>query len=270
MHEPPQRRSRRPPPGGSAMPFIPIFIGVILLGLVIGAGLSMLAKRDEPQVVVRASSPQPTLPPVTPAPTEKPTPEPTIPVEKTPPPTLAPEPTATPQAPAEPKPEPKAKHARVVASAPRAAGAAVGTAAPGQAAPVEPAVSRQPGSAPASATPVAARSTNAPPRADDADSDFAKLAAGVVRQYIAAVARGDVPSAYGALGQSVPDSVDLPEIGVIDGNTRIRHVEARGSGDAAAVNVDMQGRGGLFFGQYTVHKTPSGAAVIVQHTLVKP
>ncbi|MDQ2858310.1 MAG: hypothetical protein M3R53_06620, partial [Candidatus Eremiobacteraeota bacterium] len=226
---------------------------------------SMLAKRDEPQTVVRASSPQPTLPPVTPAPSEKPTPEPTVPIETTPP-TLAPEATAMPVAPGAPKAKPKATHARNVLSAAHVAAA---VAAPAQPAP-ERTVSRQASSAPASATTLAPRSTDAPSSADDADSEFAKLAAGVVRQYIAAVARGDVPSAYGALGQSVPDTADLPEIGVIDGNTRIRHVEARGSGDAAAVNVDMQGRSGLFFGQYTVHKTPSGAAVIVQHTLVKP
>jgi hypothetical protein len=57
---------------------------------------------------------------------------------------------------------------------------------------------------------------------------------------------------------------------VVDGTTRIKHVEARGTGDAATVNVDFDTANGAYFGQYTVRRTAAGAAVIVAHTIIKP
>ena len=90
-----------------------------------------------------------------------------------------------------------------------------------------------------------------------------------MRGYLAAVQRGDTDSAYAALGSS-PGGSDIPEQGVVTSASRIKHVEARGAGDAASVNVDFQTPSGFFFGQYTVRRTPSGAAIIVQHAIIKP
>ena len=117
----------------------------------------------------------------------------------------------------------------------------------------------------ATATPLA----DAPASSDDADSEFAKLASAVVRQYVSAIERGDDATAYAAFGPGAAGNVKLIESGVIDGSTRIQHVEARGVGNNATVNVDLKTTKGLYFGQYTVHRTESGAALIIDHALNK-
>jgi hypothetical protein len=109
--------------------------------------------------------------------------------------------------------------------------------------------------------------TSAPAAADDTDSDFGRLAAGVVRGYLAAVARGDSAAAATSLANA-NDSVT--EAGVVDGTTRITHLEARGVGDAATVNVDFSTDNGAYSGQYTVRRSATGAAVIVAHSILKP
>ena len=107
----------------------------------------------------------------------------------------------------------------------------------------------------------------APASSDDTDSEFAKLATAVVRQYIAAVARGDDATARAAFGSDAPAS--LAEAGIVNASTRIQHIEARSAGDNVTVNVDLRTATGLYFGQYTVHRASSGAALIANHAINK-
>jgi hypothetical protein len=87
---------------------------------------------------------------------------------------------------------------------------------------------------------------------------------------LAAVARGDIDGANAQLGGTAGTSGSpLPETGIVTRATRIEHVEARGGPDAVTVNVDMSTPNGAYFGQYTVHRTANGAAVIVQHSIFK-
>ncbi len=101
-------------------------------------------------------------------------------------------------------------------------------------------------------------------------SGFGRQAAGVVRAYLAAVARGDTDGAYAQLGTTAGVATGaLPEAGIVTRATRIVHVEARGGDSAVTVNVDMQTPSGAYFGQYTVHRSGNGAAIIVQHSIFK-
>ncbi len=92
-----------------------------------------------------------------------------------------------------------------------------------------------------------------------------------MRQYLEAVKRGDTTSAYAALGAAPGDrGVALTESGVVDSRTHIGRIDSHGTGDTATVEVDLQTPGGPYYGEYTVRKNDTGAAVIVQHSLVKP
>ncbi len=64
-------------------------------------------------------------------------------------------------------------------------------------------------------------------------------------------------------------SGSLPEVGIVTRSTRIVHVEARGGENSVTVNVDMQTANGAYFGQFTVHRSAGGAAIIVQHSIFK-
>ncbi len=287
MSDPLPRRSRPPstPPPGGGVPLVPILIAVVVLGFVIGAGLSLVGKRGPtPQnvVVTTRATTAATETPVTPAPTEAPaSPEPT---SRSPKPTSAPTefPSATPapaktsratpratsapsaaptRAPATPAPVTAAPatpalatHAPIVTNAPARPPVAAVAAIPARATTK---------AAPASATP----QLDAPAPSDDSDSEFAKLATAVVRQYIAAVARGDDATARAAFGSGAPET--LAETGILNASTRIQHIEARSAGDNATVNVDLRTASGLYFGQYTVHRTSSGAALIANHAINK-
>jgi len=91
-----------------------------------------------------------------------------------------------------------------------------------------------------------------------------------VRAYLAAVARGDTDGAYAQLGTTPGVATGaLPEAGIVTRAARIVHVEARGGENAVTVNVDMQTPSGAYFGQYTVHRSANGAAIIVQHSIFK-
>ncbi|MBD5654299.1 MAG: hypothetical protein IAI50_03845 [Candidatus Eremiobacteraeota bacterium] len=265
MQDTPPRRSRRPPPSdsGGSFPLVPIILGTIVVGFVIGAGLSIAGKREPQTISVATSSPtiQATLAPATFAPTEKPTREPTNEPQTEAPATETP-PTATPATEA-----PRAVASRAARAATTTAPAAGASAtlshethSPNSAAPLTSAAAKA--SASSSVT-----SAVPPASADDVDTDFGRLAASVVRGYLNAVARGDSASAASSLANS---SDSVTEGSVVDATTRIKHVEARGVGDAATVNVDFETSTGAYFGQYTVRRTPNGAAVIVAHTIIKP
>jgi hypothetical protein len=104
----------------------------------------------------------------------------------------------------------------------------------------------------------------------DADSDFARLAGNVVRQYLLSIARGDTTSAYAVLSPAPGAGSAPPEVGAVDSSLRISKIEARGSGDGAMVTVDLTTASGPYYGQYTVHRSVTGAAIIVSHTFAKP
>ncbi len=264
------------------MPLVPILIAVVVLGFVIGAGLSLVGKaRPKNTTTVVASAPQtsePTLAPVTSAPTDPPA------ATDAPATAAALVTAAAPQpSPSATAPKPRATHAPTRApssAAPVVAAPATPappTAAPASAPPTKHtaapvAVLAQHTAAPvatrAAATRAAATAAPEPVATDDADSEFARLASAVVRQYLGAVGRGDTASARAAFGSNGASDA-LPETGVVDASTRIQHLEARSAGDNVTVNVDMRTASGLYFGQYTVHRTDTGAALITTHAINK-
>ena len=255
-----------------------------MLGFVIGAGLSLVGKRGPTQSVVvntRATM-LATEAPVTPAPTEPPTsPEPAL--KRSPQPTDAPTDipsiTAAPAKPSHATPHASPVSPAAVIHAP--ATLAPATNAPATHAPVTHAPTvvptrvpvatkasvRPPVAAVAAAPATALPQLDAPAATDDTDSEFANLATAVVRQYIAAVARGDDATARAALGSDASGA--LAETGIVNASTRIQHIEAHSAGDNVTVNVDLRTSGGLYFGQYTVHRTSSGAALIANHAINK-
>lgn len=275
--KPPTRRSRRQASGDPSLPIIPILIGVIVLGFVIGAGLS-LAGRHDTTVVAVASSPSAqsdTAAPVTPAPTEKPTPVPTE--GPTDVPTRVP---ARPSAAAALASAVAASPPPKVAATPRVAVAsAVPSVAAARATPTGAPEKAQVAAAPTravSATDAATVQPSAAPAATPtgiaADSAFATLSAAVVRQYLEAVKRGDEDGAYAALGTSPgAKGASLSEAGVVDSRTHVGRIDAHAAAnDNVLVSVQLQTASGPYFGQYTVHKTDTGAAVITAHSIAKP
>ncbi len=293
MNDTPPRRSRRSTPAAQTgtLPFVPIIIGIIVLGFLIGAGLSFVGRGGggNRPVIANVVPSQSASPPVAPAPAMTPTavatpsrvdairPPPASPADPTSAPathvpashapaTDAPA-TAAPatRVPATPTAKAVSVLAKPVKTPPAAANRSVSPAARVAVA----AVARA--SAAATAGTVARTATGGPAEApassDDANSEFAKLASAVVRQYVAAIARGDDTTAYAAFGPGAAGNVKLVESGTLDGSTHIEHVEARGAGDNATVNVDLKTAKGRYFGQYTVHRTESGAALITDHAL---
>jgi hypothetical protein len=85
------------------------------------------------------------------------------------------------------------------------------------------------------------------------------------------IARGDTDSAYAALGEGPGSHAgSLPEIGSVDNTLQITKIESHGTDSTATVNVDVTTSSGPYYGQYTVHKSATGAAIIVSHTFGKP
>ncbi len=279
---PPRRRAQRPP-DDAGLPLVPILIGVIVLGFVIGAGWSLLANRhggNATTVAVATATPQfDSLPSVTPAASA---PEPSL--SSSPEPQVTTTPRARPSAirtlkrAASPAPIesvlPTVKATAIVTTAaaaatkaptPKAAPSvvALATRAAEQAPPPPPVLVTAPGHT--GATPIVSGTTL------NVSGDFDRLAAAVVRQYLEAVKRGDSSAAYAALGASPGDrGASLTEAGIVDAHTRIGRIDSHGTGDTATVEVDLQTAGGPYYGEYTVRKNDTGAAVIVQHSLVKP
>ena len=263
MSATPPRRSRPPtePPSSSSLPLIPILIAVVVIGFIIGAGLSLAGKHGGPKSVVASrtaspndgldSSPQPTLrtaeptlaPTLAPASASPATPRSSV--------TLAPAKTPVPATAAPQTPEPATPQPERTAT-PRASIAPKAVAAVPQ----------------RRAAPAVATATPAPAATDETDSDFAKLASAVVRQYLGAVARGDTATARAAFGDHPPDGA-LAETGIVDASTQIKHLETHSAGDNVTVDVDMRTSTGLYFGQYTIHRTETGAALITTHAINK-
>lgn len=207
---------------------------------------------------------------------------PTPPLTPLPQPSSPATPSPQPSSPTTPSPAPSSK--QIALASPSAAASPSATprasVAPPALAPhavvvITPAPSREPASvrtpAPAATVPSYAVVATAEARAtptDEADSDFARLSAAVVRAYLAALVRGDEAGARAALDPSKPR--DLGEREFVDTNLRITSLDAHGTNDSATVNVDMTTTRGEYFEQFYLRRTPAGAAVIVDHTYIKP
>ena len=125
--------------------------------------------------------------------------------------------------------------------------------------------------APAASASVAPAAAALPAPSDDADTDFARLSAVVVRQYLTALERGDDAAAFAAFGATPGASgISFVEKRYVDDATRIVRVSSSGTDDAATVNVDLLTRGTTYFAQYVLTRSPSGAAIITRHSIVKP
>ncbi len=104
--------------------------------------------------------------------------------------------------------------------------------------------------------------------AQGATTPFARLAASVVRVYLGSVARGDRASAAAELAS--PPSGSLPEESIVDASTEIRRVNVHGTAaDVVTVDVDVHTATGTYAAQYTVKKSPTGAALITGQSIVK-
>jgi hypothetical protein len=243
------------------MPLIPILIGVIILGLAFGAGLSVLTQRESnaPSAVVTAAP----TPGMTPLPQASPAPTPRRHVGKGSTATLMP-PT-----------KPIALALPTFDRDDREKGVAVYASSSAQPrsspSPLVPRAVEVVTPVPSPTVPSYAVVATAEPRAaatDEADSDFARASAAVVRAYFAALARGDDADARAALDPSKPH--DLGEKEFVDSSLRITSLDAHGTGNTATVNVDLVTTRGDYFEQFFLRRSPTGTAVIIEHTYIKP
>jgi hypothetical protein len=96
------------------------------------------------------------------------------------------------------------------------------------------------------------------------------LAAVVVRQYLAALERGDDAAAYAAFGEpSGASGVTFVEKRYVDQTTRIVRVSSSGTDDAATVDVELETAGATYFAQYFLTRSAAGSAVIQRHSIAK-
>ncbi|MBD5606258.1 MAG: hypothetical protein IAI48_14400, partial [Candidatus Eremiobacteraeota bacterium] len=115
--------------------------------------------------------------------------------------------------------------------------------------------------------PIASPTPTAASLVHGATSPFARLAASVVRVYLTAVGRGDRESAVAEL-ETAP-SGPLAEEGVVGAAAQIRSIDVHGTGDVITVDVDLTSAGTSYAAQYTVERSPTGAALIAAHSIVK-
>lgn len=251
---PPPRRFRSGDSHGPSVPLIPILLGVIVLGLAFGAGLSVLLQRDTKSSVALVTA--------APAPTSSPTasamgPRLTLNVPKRPP---------------TPSEAPTSRRVAIAASPLVVAPVPVPVVTalritPKPAATIPPYAMTE---APRRATAAPLPMPTAPP-ADEADSEFARLSSGVVRFYLGALARGDDASARTALdGPRGSPALRLSEKEFADPSLRIVKLDAHGISDSATVNVDLSTSKGAYFEQFSLRRSATGAAVIIEHTFIRP
>jgi len=231
MSERPRRSRQRTRATKPTFPLVPILLAVSFIGFVIGASFAFYQRTF--------GAPQPVATPSLP-------------------PAITPSPASQSSAGTTPRPSPIATPTPPATSSPRP------TASPSPSPSSSASPSPSPLASPASPPP-------SPPASDDADTDFARLAAVVVRQYLGAIERGDDAAAYAAFGAPPGASgATLLEKRYVDGTTRIVRVSSTGTDDTATVDVDFETGGTTYFAQYYLTRTASGAAVIARHTIAKP
>jgi hypothetical protein len=238
MSDRPRRSRQRSRPPQRKYPLIPILVVVLLAGFVIGASFAFVQR-------VREGPPRPlatpTLPPaITPSPVQS------AALLVSPSPAPSPSVTPTPAASASPSASPAASPS--------------------------PTASPSASASPAASPLATARATGSPTAeaSVDADSDFARLASVVVRQYLAALERGDDAAAYAAFGvASGASGVTFVEKRYVDQTTRIVRVSSSGTDDAATVDVELETGGATYFAQYFLTRSAAGSAVIQRHSIAK-
>ena len=295
---PPPRRTRRLSAGERSFPLIPILIGVIVLGLAFGAGLSTLMQRNgnSPAALVTAAPLAGTAPIAVPIGTPSAVkgfvlpPHEMLNVPKRVPPTRAPlsfpaglaTPSeapvrvarATPAARSNAMPVPIVTAVRTppepAATSPNSRRPlAVATIPPYATTAAPPPISSAPRPLPLTPKPPPASVPVQP--TDEADSDFARLGAGVVRFYLNALARGDDAAARTVLdGPRGSPALRISEKEFADSSLRIVKLDAHGISDSATVNVDLSTAKGPYFEQFSLRRLPTGAAVIIEHTFIRP
>jgi len=228
---------------------VPLFAGVIIAGLGIGALLSAFAARrapapatrNTPIVVVHTPTPVASVAQVTTAPTVSPTPAAAAtkravtarPATASPTPSAAPSPTPTPTPRVTVTPTPR------VTVTPTRTPAAIVTRAP---------------------TPIPTVAQAVTPAAADRQSAYAES---LVRRFLEAVAHGDDATAYSTLGST---SGSLDEVQFLDPSMRITSVSSsRAASGGTNVQVDLRTVRGQYFGTFSVD--PSGTR-ITQHTVI--
>ncbi len=251
--------------GQSAFPLILIMLGVIVVGFAIGAGISLVARNRAANAPVAVASAAPTSVPTASQTQAAPSPAPS--------PSAAP--TATPATPAPsassltPPPSPTATASNASPRASQPASSVPRVAVVPSLAPLHtPVPPLRPPTQPPTASPTAAP-TALPEPTDEADSDFSRLAASVVRAYLSALARGDDAAARASLDAPAGSSAaQLSEKTLAGPGMRITGIQAQGTGDNATVNVDIGTPQGAYFAQFFVKRSPTGAAVIYNHSVV--
>jgi outer membrane biosynthesis protein TonB len=228
---------------------VPIAVGVVLLGFVIGAAIPALRRAPSSTVAVSTAAPTPAprvqpvakavpTPSAEPTPSPKPVPKPTVRVRPSEPATRQPTPTS------KPRPTASARPSSSPAATPRATATALPTSAP----------------------------TRAPTNAPVAQPAIAHDATRVVRWYLESLMRGDETGAR-ALLDAAPGSpnAQLVEEAFVDKSARIVEMTARTlSPTSAEVDTNINSPKGPYFARYTVERTRSGAVLIRQHDYIKP
>ena len=271
MSEPPRRRrvdEDLGKSGGGGLPLFPLVLVVIFAGLLLGGvlahflgGRSGTSQKPAPAVAfTNAPLPPPTpqRPPSTPQPrasvaaTAKPTPR----ASRAP----TAQPSPTPARSAEPSPVPTAATAKPKTAAPKPSVSAVSRAVvyitPA------PVARKSPAAAPPSARP-----TLAPAAAATVASNYASAsaadAAGIVRSYLGAIARGDRATATSYLAHG------LPSEGFMDPTSRILSIRPENSGNQQyKVTADVQTSTGEYFITFRLQPGPGGLQ-ITDHFAIK-
>jgi hypothetical protein len=123
----------------------------------------------------------------------------------------------------------------------------------------------------ATAHPAPPVATSAPGPEIDADSEFSRSAATVVRAYLEALARGDDEAARASLAAPAGSAAaQLSEKAFAGPDMHIAKLDAHGTNGDARVDVDIDTPRGAYFAQFYLKRTGSGAVAIVNHNFIKP
>jgi len=297
MPDPPRRRRSAPSrrsssaTGSNIVPTIVLGLGVVVVGLGIGAFLSALQHKGSTRTTSTTTFAR-GVPVVTPVarPSRGPVavatlvahPTPTA----TPSPTAAPKPTPHPTAAATTRPKPTATPRPRATATPAATPAAAATSSAALAAatpaPATPAPVRRRTPPPVVITPAPAQTPlviTPPPHRAPASQRVAQAAPATgmrgeaeatVRRYITALVHGNESAAYAALGASPGDpNARLSEEAFVDPGTRIVSMRTNAAdASGATVEVELSSSRGTYFATYHVRSGPNGP-VIDQHDYIR-
>ncbi|MDQ2865376.1 MAG: hypothetical protein M3R51_04065 [Candidatus Eremiobacteraeota bacterium] len=256
------RRRRLPPdrPGGSGIPIFPLILVVIFAGLLLGGLIAHFSqKRDG--VVPAAASPLAITP--IPAITPSPSITPSAPVNR---PSSSASPLLKTTRTASPVPSQPASAAAKRSSFPSASAVpSVIIVTPEPKRPTETAAAAS--AMPVEGTPgqgASALKSEPPTGSVQGPSISSNDAAGVVRGYLSALARGDESTAASYLRSGLPSETFMSAA------ARITSIRSARSGDGTfSVSADIKTSDGEYFENFTVQSGENGLQII-DHTAIKP